>query len=62
MDWQTIIVAILLTGALVIAVIHVIRVFSDPLRKCKKCSEACGDCSLADLKRELEKKKKSSGV
>ncbi len=62
MGWQTIIVAILVIGALVVTVFHVIRVFSDPLRKCKKCSEACGDCPIAELKRELEEKKKSSGV
>lgn len=62
MDWQQIIVGIILIGALVVAVIRLIRYFSDPLRKCKDCSQACGGCSLEELKKAIEEKKKSKQV
>jgi len=62
MYWQQIIVGIILLVAVVLSVIRVVRFLTNPLRKCKGCSQACGGCSLEELKHTIEKKKKSKLV
>jgi len=58
MNWQQIVVGIILIFTLIVTVVRVIRVLSDPLHKCKDCSQSCGGCSLEELKQSIEEKKK----
>jgi len=62
MDWQHIVVGIILMVTFVFTVIRIVRFLSNPLRKCKGCSQACGECSLQELKQAIEEKKKSKQV
>jgi hypothetical protein len=55
---QIILTIVFVTVALGIGIYYAIRTLRDPLRGCEGCEKNCGDCSLLDLKKEIEKKGK----
>lgn len=54
MDWQHIIVYLVIAIAAVITIRRLILFFRMPLNHCSGCAHATGDCSLAQLKREIK--------
>ncbi len=53
MIWQEIIVGIILLTAAGVTFTRLVRFFSNPLGKCKNCSQACPGCSVEELKRQV---------
>jgi hypothetical protein len=54
---QTTITIVIVLAAAIIAFIRFIRFFTNPIEKCRGCSQNCGGCSLEELKNEIAKKK-----
>jgi len=44
--WQYIITGIIIVAALGVAIYRIVKYFTDPLRKCRKCDLDCGGCPL----------------
>jgi hypothetical protein len=57
MIWQEIIVGIILLTAAGVTLARLVRFFSNPFRKCKGCAQACGGCSLEELKKQVRSQK-----
>jgi uncharacterized membrane protein len=57
MDWQYIIIGIIVAAALGITVYRLIRHLRNPLRHCEGCASACSGCALEQLKKEIDSKK-----
>ncbi|MBL7137410.1 MAG: hypothetical protein ISS17_01370 [Bacteroidales bacterium] len=49
--WQHLITGLIIFAAVVYAVYRLIKYFTDPLRKCRNCSNECGGCALEELKK-----------
>lgn len=59
--WQDIITGMIVLFAVAFAVTGIVKSFSDPLRKCEKCTKTCSGCSLQELKKsQAEQEKKQS--
>lgn len=55
---QEIIAAIIIALAVGFAVYRIFRSFQKKNDPCSGCGSDCGGCAVADLKKEIEKKKK----
>ena len=55
--WQYLITGLIIFLAVAYAVYRLIEYFTDPLRKCRKCSKECGGCPLEEMKRTREEGK-----
>jgi len=56
--WQEILTAFVLVIVLAIIFYKIMKYIRNPLKACHDCSSSCGDCSLLELKKEIESKKK----
>ena len=53
MDWQIVIVIIIISFAAAITVIRTVRFFTTPVSHCSGCNKAGNHCSLEELKSEV---------
>jgi len=58
MDWQLIIVYIIIAYAVVITFVRMFRFFEKPAQHCSGCTQAAKGCSLEQLKQEIRAKAK----
>ncbi|MCX6248088.1 MAG: hypothetical protein NTW10_10160 [Bacteroidetes bacterium] len=58
MLFQILLTVIIVACALGIAIYRTVRYLQNPIRGCDGCDKNCGGCSLEDLKREIDEKKK----
>jgi hypothetical protein len=58
MDWQIIIVEIIVAGASAYTLYKLFRFVKNPFNKCDGCSSNCGGCSLDELKKQIEQRKR----
>ncbi|MEI7663386.1 MAG: FeoB-associated Cys-rich membrane protein [Bacteroidota bacterium] len=54
MEWQSIIVGLIILGAAALTALRLYHFFANPAHKC----EGCSGCSLSDLKRDIGAGKK----
>lgn len=55
---QIILSIIIVLAALSFAIYRMIRYLNNPLHDCEDCDLGCSGCSLEELKREMEEKRK----
>ena len=55
---QIILSIIIVLAALSFAIYRLVRYFKNPLHDCEDCDLGCAGCSLEELKREMEEKRK----
>jgi hypothetical protein len=58
MSFQFVLTVLIVAAALGIAVYRTVTYLRNPIRGCDGCDKSCGGCSLEDLKKEIEEKKK----
>jgi hypothetical protein len=56
--WQIIITVIIVIMAISVAVYRLVKYFKNPLHECEDCELGCGGCSLEELKKQIEAKRK----
>jgi hypothetical protein len=55
---QIILSIIIVLAALSFAIYRMVRYLNNPLHDCEDCDLGCSGCSLEELKREMEEKRK----
>jgi hypothetical protein len=55
---QIVLSIIIVLAAISFAVYRIVRYFKNPLHECEDCELGCGGCSLEELKKQMEEKRK----
>ena len=55
---QIILTVFIVTAATIYAVYRIVKYLKNPLHECEGCSINCSGCSLEELKKQIEEKKK----
>lgn len=56
--FQVILAVIIVIIAISVAIYRIVKYLKNPLHECDGCDLSCGGCSLEDLKKEMESKRK----
>ncbi len=59
---QEIIVIVIIAAAAGVVLYRLVGYLLHPLSKCESCAMSCSGCSLEDLKKEIQEKKKSTAM